>query len=95
MTLKCIALYEPDELDVTPLWSAVFLAVGNYYVEVRVQPNASAVFQGDTLCNVKNRLSLATGERLLFSEYETEEAAKAYFWSFVRDPEMGFMEASI
>lgn len=93
--LKQIAVYEPTELDEAPMWSAVFLAVGDYYVEVRVEPTHSVVYQSDHVNTIHNRLSCLSGEMLLESSFQNEQEAKQYFWSFIRDPDMGFMEATI
>ena len=93
--LQLLALYEPDELDEIPIYSAIFIGAEQYFVEVRVDPQKARVYQCKQTNPYNGRLTCLAGEIMLETTHESLEEGMKYFWGFVKDPEMGFMEATI
>jgi len=93
-SFRQIYLYEGTEYDET--LSAVFIRPGQYYVEVRVTDTRGWVIQADSVNVFRDRVScLPNGEILLEFPFTSREESFKYFWSFVNNPEMGIMEATL
>lgn len=93
MTLSLLRLYEPLPEEIYRIFSAVFLRADYGYIEVRVTPDESWVWENTTTASDGDgRLTCRGGAELSRSRFETPAKAEHYFWEFLNDPDAGLLE---